>query len=87
MVGARGDSEKRGWPGFPCPKDGSGGGCGVETQPQPLGVMLWVSVADAESRALAKERQKKDNHNLSELGAARRSLSHPSTLRPPSLSV
>lgn len=25
----------------------------------------WVSVTDAESRALAKERQKKDNHNLS----------------------
>lgn len=36
----------------------------------PLLVMLWGSVADAESRALAKERQKKDNHNLSEFGAA-----------------
>lgn len=51
-------------------------------QPRSLGVMLRVSVADAESRALAKERQKKDNHNLSELGAgcpwvACLSLSHP----------
>ncbi|KFW69490.1 Transcription factor EB, partial [Pygoscelis adeliae] len=37
-----------------------------EMQPCPLRVMLWISVADAESRALAKERQKKDNHNLIE---------------------
>lgn len=38
-------------------------------QPHSLRVTLWASIADAESRALAKERQKKDNHNLSELGA------------------
>lgn len=56
-------------------------------QLRSLGVMLRVSVADAESRALAKERQKKDNHNLSELGAgcpwvACLSLSHPAALFP-----
>lgn len=31
-----------------------------------LGVTSWVFIVDDENRALAKERQKKDNHNLSE---------------------
>ncbi|NXA39590.1 TFEB factor, partial [Eudromia elegans] len=42
----------------PGPREPPGPGC-----PQ---LRLGVSVADAESRALAKERQKKDNHNLIE---------------------
>lgn len=61
-------------------------------QPHSLRVTLWASIADAESRALAKERQKKDNHNLSELGAgcpwvAWCSLSDLGTLLPPCSSL